>query len=182
MVDPSKVLREYKPNTEISQLSQRDFEQRLGLLLNSYWQAGFGVTFQAGDNEQTLDVTTVPIFNTTVTLQSGPTMIYELSIPWVVTLFVSSVVLLLAGLASAWWEHHTIGPDILGFASSIVRQSKYVSVPKGPSGESGAARAQRLKDHKVMMQDVRPSGPVGKIVLGSALETSVPLDPGKMYR
>lgn len=155
------------------------FEQRLTQLFNTYWQLGFAAGCQTGfcsSNDRNLSVETMASFI------APPQEIYELSIPWLVTLLVSSIVLFLAGLASAWFEKHTIGPDILGFASSIVRQSKYISVPKGTSGESGAERARRMKDHKVMMQDVRPSGEVGKIALGTALETSVPLKPGKLYR
>lgn len=94
----------------------------------------------------------------------------EIDFSWLVTLLACCIILLAAGVFAAWFEYHTIGPDILGFASSIVRQSKYISVPKRTSGERGAERAGILKDHQVMMQDVRPNGPVGKIALGTALE------------
>jgi hypothetical protein len=166
-------------------VSVYDFEQRMAIMFNTFWHMGFGPEYQTGVTDAVLtnpNQIRTPWANTTATITNPPTDIYELSIGWLVTLFISSLVLFLAGFATAWWEHHTIGPDILGFASSIVRQSKYISVPKGTSGESGAERANRLKDHKVMMQDVRPSGPVGKIALGTATETSVPLKPGKLYR
>jgi hypothetical protein len=175
--DASSVLSGDFRNPDLTKLSQPIFEQRLAVLLNTYWHLGFSANMQVGMEDFSRESPTA-----TADWTSDPAWYFEINLPWLIVVIICSVILIAAGVTIAWFEHHTIGPDILGFASSIVRQSKYISVPKGTSGESGAERARRMKDHKVMMQDVRPSGEVGKIALGTALETSVPLKPGKLYR
>lgn len=165
--------------TNLTTLTQFEFEQKLGILLNTFWHLGFGAMYQVGygvNDNYTARVTT------TGTYVGAAHRIYKLNVPWLVTLFISSFTLLGAGIASAWWEHHTIGPDILGFASSLVRQSRYITGPKGSTAESGSARTNRMKDHEVMMQDVKPDAAIGKIALGTKLETSVSLKPNKLYR
>lgn len=177
--DPNSVLLG-PTSVDLATVNQTAFERRLSLLLNTYWHLGFGPMYQTGlvsDRE-----VNIPMTNVTATLITPMPDAYALNIPWLVTFFVCTTILVLAALANARWEHHTVGPDILGFASSIVRQSKYVAVEKGPSTESGAERAKRLREHKVMMQDVKPNAAVGKIALGTCMETTVPLKPTKLYR
>jgi hypothetical protein len=60
-------------------------------------------------------------------------------------LFACSAVLLLAGVASGIWEAQSLSPDILGFASSVARHSRYVKdVPGVDTTMSGAERARAL--------------------------------------
>jgi hypothetical protein len=179
--DPQNVLKpEYQFHPDLTSITRLDFEQRLSILFNTFWQLGFS----AEDQTSVYEVPASPslLARSTAAYIGPPYDIYELNIPWLVTLFVSSAVLLGSGIASAWWEHHTIGPDVLGFASSIVRQSKYIKGPKGSTAESGSQRANRMKDHEVMMQDVKPDAAIGKIALGTKSDTSVPLKPTKLYR
>jgi hypothetical protein len=79
-------------------------------------------------------------------------------------------------------EMRTISPDILGFASSVARHSKYVKLPPTDGTMSGAEKARLLGDARVMIQDVRPNSDVGKIVLGAASEGAERLKPGRLYR
>jgi hypothetical protein len=74
-----------------------------------------------------------------------------------------------------------IAPDILGFASSIARHNKYVKVPHVDGTMSDGERVKRLRDVRVMMQDVRPDDEVWKIVLGTVNESAQRLRPGKLY-
>ena len=83
-------------------------------------------------------------------------------------LFICSDVLLLAGIMSMLLDARTIVPDMLSFASSLARKSRYVDLPKVNSPMSGAERARLLGDHRVMMRDVKPHTSVGRVALGSA--------------
>ena len=75
----------------------------------------------------------------------------------------------MAGVACAIWDAQTIGPDVFGFANSMMRNGKYIKLPEGAedAAVSGPERARLLADMEVMLQDVRPGSEVGKIVLGT---------------
>jgi len=108
--------------------------------------------------------------------------IYAVSWGWIAALFTCSGILLLAGVASMIMDLRTIVPDMLGFASSLARKSRYVDLPKVNSSMSGAERARLLGDHRVMIQDVKPEAPVGRVALGSAHAMAKRLEKGRLYR
>ncbi|KAG8355284.1 hypothetical protein FVEN_g13160 [Fusarium venenatum] len=59
---------------------------------------------------------------------------------------VSCVILLASGIASIVFAYLAIGPEILGYASSIVRDSKYVNLP------AEAGKKEAFKVVKIMGQ------------------------------
>ncbi|MCJ1436025.1 hypothetical protein MMC27_005403 [Xylographa pallens] len=181
IVNPTAADKENFDNFDISKVPLSLFNQRLGLLVSTFWQTGFAPMFQtlgldpANEWGVTVNYTTDAVYTNTST-------VYATSWPWLVLLLVSSVVLLVAGMAGAIWDSQTIGPDILGFASSIVRHSKYVKVPDGGSAMGGPERARLLGDVEVMLQDVRAGKEVGKIALGSITESTQRLKRGRLYK
>jgi hypothetical protein len=95
----------------------------------------------------------------------------------------SSIVLLLVGIASIVVESTLVAPDTLGYVSTAVRNSRYLHLPKTTAGTmSGTRRARELGRYKVMMQDVKPDDPVGKIALGLKTDKAKKLEAGKLYR
>ncbi|KAH8668960.1 hypothetical protein BX600DRAFT_461031 [Xylariales sp. PMI_506] len=78
----------------------------------------------------------------------------------------------------------TIAPDVLGYVSTVARNSRYLHLPKSKlnSAMSGGERAKVLGSTKVMMQDVKAGADVGKIALGLKHENAQKLKPGRMYR
>jgi len=181
LIDPENISGEYEDYPNIyGNVSLADFETRLALLINTYWGIGYAPMFQTGglplfDDESDIHAVITPA------LYIETTPRFAASWGWVVVLFFCSAVLLVAGVATAIWEHQTIAPDILGFASSIVRHSKYVNFPKGDSTTTGPERARLLADVHVMMQDVRPNADVGRIVLGTVSEKAQRLQQGRLY-
>jgi hypothetical protein len=158
------------------------FQQRLALVLNTYWQAGMAPV------EQTTQVNisspyTTPKNATDATYTQGYDA-YQVSWGWIAVLFISSVILLAAGIASIIFDMRTIGPDVLGFASSLTRNNKYMDLPKDKDHGtmSGAERTRALGDVKVMMQDVKPGAPVGKIALGTVSEGTRRLARDRVYK
>jgi hypothetical protein len=188
MTDPGKFF------INLTAVSLPDFTQRLSLLVNTFYSGGFAPQFQTGNLE---DNTTVEIYNgpnfvrnqsilasTTANFnyQSEELLVYTVSWVWVIVQEICSVTLLVFGVASVIWEANTLAPDILGFASSVPRKSKYVKFPKLGSTLNGAERARELADRKVMMQDIRPDDDEGMIVLGNATEEAHRLTLGRLYR
>jgi hypothetical protein len=48
---------------------------------------------------------------------------------WMALFFASCTILLASGIVSAVFAHLAVGPEILGYASSAVRDSKYMVLP-----------------------------------------------------
>ncbi|MCJ1378279.1 hypothetical protein MMC17_001376 [Xylographa soralifera] len=168
----------YNPDI-FATVSVQDFTTRIAILFNSYFQSGIAPFVQTGtkdmDSEGVNDILTFA--NVTNTNQ-----VYQISWGWLTLLLVSSVILLVAGVAGTIWDCQTIGPDILGFASSMVRNNKYVKVPDVGAALSGPQRARMLGDVKVMLQDVRAEADVGKIALGTISAQTQSLQRGRSYR
>jgi hypothetical protein len=165
-------------------VTQSNFTTRFARLVNTYWLTGYAPVGITGGVSHTALGFDYIIRNTTAQW-TDTTTVYALNFGWLVGLFICSVLLLLTGIASAIFESLTVGPDVLGFASSIVRQSKYVRIPDSERGGStigGAQRARMLGKVEVMMQDVRGNQEVGKIALGTGDENSQRLKHGRLYR
>ncbi|MCJ1377999.1 hypothetical protein MMC17_001095 [Xylographa soralifera] len=183
IMDPNTTTFDYFENQngfDLSKLPLNVFNERLSIVLNTYWMTGLAPMFQSN---------TLPRFsydvivdNTTDAVFLDTSVQYATSWGWLTLLLVSSVILLLAGVAGTIWDAQTIGPDILGFANSIVRKSKYIKLPETPSTAGGAERARKMGDIKVMMQDVKPGSEVGKIALGTVSEKTERLKPGRLYK
>jgi hypothetical protein len=196
IMDPTKTLHNMQP-VNLTTVNEKDLKIRVTKLFNTYWQAGFAPMYQAGFNPEApkiangLDqfwrganhhnVSVRETINATF-IDGAP--VYGLDYGWLAGLFLCSVILLVVGIAGIIWEYTTVAPDILGFANSLVRQSKKVKPPS--MALSGHERARALKDMRVQMQDIRPNAPVGKIALAKAHEDKdkrleKKLKPGRFY-
>jgi len=178
--DPGDVMDSHTSSSpNLSAVTPQDFRQRFSLLLNTFWQAGFDPANQTVGVGTESNVGTV--VSTPATYQYTQ-QVYRTSWAWLAVLFASSVILLVAGVAGVIWDSRIIGPDILGFASSLTRNNKYMDLPKGDSTMGGAERARMLRDVEVMIQDVKAGSEVGKIALGTVSESTQKLKPGRLYR
>jgi hypothetical protein len=177
---------------DLSILDPLTFSKTLGYLMNTFYSTGFTHDFQVGSISKDTKVQlpsgtwnlTAPTVDTVHNYQD-PTAPYIYEIDWIfLGIFeFCAVALLLIGLIGVLLETRTIAPDILGFASSLARNSKYIKVPKGKLDGTmgGGERVRALRDVKVMMQDIRGDEPVGKIVLGTVNAGTVRLKPDKPY-
>jgi hypothetical protein len=193
LFDPSKVLHNMVPvDLTNSTIDAATIERRLGRLFNAYWQAGFAPMYQTGFYPEADKVAlgydnftigknhhSAATLNITATF-TDTTPKYIVYAPWLGCLLACSIILLVVGVGGVIWEYRTVGPNILGFANSIVRQSKKVKLPVG-TALSGPERTRIMGDLKVMMQDVRPKADVGKIALGTVSDNSQRLQPGRFY-
>jgi len=114
---------------------------------------------------------------------SPEALVYKLDWRWVAVLLTSVISLLLVGLASVFLESVLVAPDVLGYASTLARNSRYLHLPKTAAKPmSGPERARAIGSVKVMIQDVKPDKNVGKIALGLKHDRAEPLKPGRLYR
>jgi hypothetical protein len=183
IADPAYVIDVAQSNfVDITRVPLPEFQQRLALVLNTFWQAGMAPM------EQTTGLNITPIYvDTKYALNATYTQgydAYQVSWGWIAVLFISSTILLAAGIASIIFDVMTIGPDVLGFASSLTRNNKYMDLPKDKDNGtmSGAERTKVLGDVKVMIQDVKPGAPVGKIALGTISEGTRRLARDRLYK
>lgn len=108
-------------------------------------------------------------------------------IPWVITLCVISIVLILASLVSPLVRIFFIrGPEVLMNVSSLAtRNNPYISLPEGGSHLGASARARLLKKVEVRFGDVERPSNVGKLAIGSlrgADERCIEsIEKGRMY-
>jgi hypothetical protein len=185
--DPGFVRSSPDQAIDLTNIKIPDFEQRLALLLNTFWQAGFGYYSQVtgkvnSTNNGTQFVPGAKFANLTYTQDFES---YVPSSQWVGVFLACSIILLLAGLASIYFDARTITPNILGYASSLTRNNKYMDIPKQYkySTMGGAEQARAMKNVKVMLQDVKPGEPVGKIALGTVSPGTRRLTPSdRVYK
>jgi hypothetical protein len=199
LFDPAQV--NARTTTQFSLMTVPDhvFVQRLSILFNTFWTIGFAPEFFTQPltwkdiyrNDESISTKPDGELYTTegdrVNLATQATRtdsynVWRTDWAWLPVLLASSVILLIAGVASVIWDRQIIAPDILGFASSVAPKSKYVDLPAMDSTMSGAERARHLRDVVVMMQDVKPKAPIGRVALGSWHIGAERLKPERMYR
>jgi hypothetical protein len=164
-------------------ITQEVFTRRLALLVNSFWTIGFAPMYITGNLTQFNPLQVATLHEpATGSIFYDASNVYAYSPPWTGVLFVCSIILVLFGITNVIWESRTIGPNVLGFASSIVRNSRYIDAPKISSAMSGPEKARMLGNLKVMMQDVRAGDDVGKIALGTVNEGAQRLKAGRLYK
>ncbi|KAH8652168.1 hypothetical protein BX600DRAFT_89308 [Xylariales sp. PMI_506] len=115
-------------------------------------------------------------------LISAIDQVYFLSVPWISCFMICTGILLAAGVISIIVESMTVAPDTLGYVSTVARNSRYLHVKQTSGAMSGAERARKLAETKVMMQDVKSRADVGKIALGLKHENAVKLQADRLYR
>ena len=153
--------------------------ERLGLIVNTVWSLGLDERAFIGPDQQIWNqqIST----NITTGYATGPLFQqYIVFWPWLVLLVICSTILLAAAIAAAFWEHRVVGPDFLGFANTAVKKS--VKMPKSLSTMDARDRLHALQQCEVILHDLKPDHPVGKIALGVKEDGTTRLVPGRQYR
>lgn len=116
----------------LDQVTASDIGFRLGQLINTYLMASQAFESIAAG------ISPGHIGNLT-TLASIHTYeeVYATNKPWITVFFVTALVMFLGSIAGAVFCHVSKTPEILGYASSAIRDSKYVSLAPGFGGLGG---------------------------------------------
>lgn len=181
--DPLTALKEpkYMTYTQLGDLDIKVFEKRFGLLYNTLWKIGWTHHSVTGAN-----MTTAVSFDTRLNTTSNTIFlkepVYAINVPWMVLYFFSVGVMFFAALFSLATHSRCRAPSILGYVSSLVRDSTYFhgDGAQGNSVEGGAAKAKRLGDMRVMIADVKGDEVVGKVAFAPA-ESGKRVKPMRWY-
>jgi hypothetical protein len=129
------------------------FAQRLGQLLNTYYALSQTNTLMAEGSP-----TTIPNNISTIGTITTSEEIYSVSWAWFAFLFIATMIMLLAAIASLIFDRLSLNPEILGYTSSIVRDSKYVSLPTQGGPLDGMELTKKNWNFLLKMGAIQKSG------------------------
>lgn len=139
------------------------FGIRLSQMMNSFMMANYrGFTPSASDG---------PVEGTEdnwITIDSettGVRYVYSISAPWVAASIASCLVLFIGGVLSVVFNHLNNGPELLGFVSTTLRDSRYIDTPTSMDGLDGAQVAVMMKKDR-FRYGVYQSGVDGRMGIG----------------
>ncbi|KAK9784354.1 hypothetical protein SCARD494_12966 [Seiridium cardinale] len=95
-----------------------------------------------GDSALQTNVT-MPV-TTTVLIET-----YAVNPPWIAVGVVSCAALLMGGVLSVTFRHMAAGPEVLGYASTIIQDSKYIDLPSIIGGINGLDIKKMTKKQRV---------------------------------
>lgn len=205
LVDANTDFTNFISFVNVSSVDNRVLSSRLQILYNTFWQTTYSTQYLTGNLSLGNDYyDNAPVERYTTTSEDDPTLksvtisfntsqvnisrydgeVYEFHWTYGVLLFVTSAVLLAAGLASLILKNLILAPDILGYASTNTRDNAFVVLDSGlhqPSYTDGLDRARRLQDLWVIIADVKPESNVGQIAFTVVGEDSKRLKRGRRY-
>lgn len=148
--------------------------QRLGQLLNTYYSLSQTNTLTS----ETPSSDFSDIISTTGTLTTSEE-VYSVSWPWFAFLFISTMLMLLAAVTSMICDRMTINPEILGYTSSMIRDSKYVQLPSEDGPLDGLELTKLNRDFPLKMGAVSESGRLRLSVF--KMEDSIQMRTSRSY-
>ncbi|PGH27610.1 hypothetical protein AJ80_00623 [Polytolypa hystricis UAMH7299] len=143
------------------------FSQRLTQILNTYYLTSLlpegivGNLSAVISSPQFMQYNPVVTHSVPATVTSTTTRVYAVNPAWLIAFLGPSLALFAAAATSAFFAHHTSIPDVLGYASSLSRDSPFVVLPDGGTALGGLSRAKLLKSRRVRFGDVRAAEDVG---------------------
>ncbi|KAF4960755.1 hypothetical protein FSARC_10384 [Fusarium sarcochroum] len=151
------------------------FSERFTQLLNSFWLAQIAPFSPMGRvNISTSDALKKELETLEWRNLNGTRTPNELVLrarkPWLATLIISSLVMAACALSAAMLNLLRRGPDILDYATSMIRDNPYVNVEVDQecnSMEDGVDRTRRLMSMKVRLGDVCPEDREGYIAVST---------------
>jgi hypothetical protein len=175
LADPATALADYSWSSpvELGYVSTDLFSKRLTLLINTFFQSTINprlITNNTSPSQRPISLLTTTV-QTTSTLPSR----YILSMPWLTLYLISVALALLCGLLAIALRLRSQTPEILGYVSSLMRDSPYLDGPPGiGSTMGGIERSRWLWERRVRLCDVRGEKDVGRIAMA---EVGAPLVP-----
>jgi hypothetical protein len=158
---------------KLSELGSHDIklvEKRLALLYNTLWKAGWDGRTTVTGNSANLGPQ-YDMLSTTSEITFPLPPVYAINTPWMTLYFISVVIMFFAAIFSLLLHQRCQGPPILGFVSSLARDSRFFDELRGNSAENGTETTKRLGKTNVMVADVKSGDEVGRIAF-------VPVDKG----
>jgi hypothetical protein len=180
--DPDSAFSNPNGNAELFKMSPDLMSERLEQLLNTYYIASMSTTgILGGDITNSVNSTVPPetlsTFATTTTIVS----IYVCHWGWLATFALAILTMLITAVTGVIFKHRVVGPDILGYVSTLTLDNPHIIFPSGGTTLGGMDRARLLKDVGVTMGDICGLDEVGRIALTSPGESVVGLSSERYY-
>lgn len=140
-------------------------ENRLSLLYNTLWKVGWSFESMTGGS-----IPTEYMLNVTSNTVRPLPQTYALDVPWLVLYFSSVGAMFLAAVASLVLHAMCNAPPILGYVSSLIRDSVFFSEMgvQGNSTEDGSTKTSRLRKMEIKIADVWSEESVGRVAFAPA--------------
>lgn len=167
LADPS-VANISAPNEgalNFENIDANGFSERMTQVLNSYINLGQMYTDVTG-NGNIRQSTTVPSEVT------HAVVVFRIDKLWAAFCVISIFVLLAGGLASTVLAHMASGPAVLGFASTVVRDSRYIKLPDDLAGAEGLEITEKFRDIRLRFGVLHELGD-GATAVGTGFEGNV---------
>lgn len=118
-------------SASLENVTTGDTSYRLGQLINTYLMISQAYSsISAGSLGK--DSYESHILNVTTTMRiTKSETIYTINAVWLAAFFVTAIAMLIGSILGAIFCHSSITPEILGFASAAIRDSKYVDLAPG---------------------------------------------------
>lgn len=131
----------------IDDVPKEVFGVRLSQLINTYLFLSQATGIVAGVDPQELDF---EFPNISVAADVGNVVeVYSISQPWIAGCIISCIVLLSGGVLSVIFIHTAKGPEVLGYVSTAVRDSKYIQMPQGSGRMNGLDLTRAIQTQRI---------------------------------
>jgi hypothetical protein len=176
--------------TALSTIDIATFERRFSLLWNTLWKIGWARKSVEGggwgDSINDANMSTVASVEHAASNVTFPLpAVYAIDRAWMGVYFVSVAVMFLAACFSLVVRSLCHAPQVLGYASSLVRDSRYFEDVTGMyrnSAEDGFEKSRRLGRMRVMLADVSGGTETGKIAFAPVSRGMVTrVEKGRWY-
>ncbi|PVH89609.1 hypothetical protein DL98DRAFT_647344 [Cadophora sp. DSE1049] len=162
-------------NTSLTELSTN-----LAQVINTYWLASLSPW--ASTNNLPDDPSDLTAGNSTILANffpfsaNGTNMttsyleeVYSCNRGWLGALIVSSLLLFVAGVVGTTLKYMSIGPDVLGYVSTLVAHDPYTfeASQRGNTAMDGLERARYMHGIQIRLEDVREREQVGHIAVAT---------------
>ncbi|KAI1114064.1 hypothetical protein F5Y14DRAFT_195618 [Nemania sp. NC0429] len=149
------------------------FSQRLTQLMNTYWLdsvAPLAITGNFTLHPPDNVYGTLNSYNTDSTIGTAETRVnvIQCNYGWLAILVISSIIIFSCGVASAVLSIKRLGPDVLDWFSTLLRDNPHVYDSQASSMEDTSAKAVRLQNLVVRLGDIQPHEDVGYIAIAPA--------------
>ncbi|KAJ4256118.1 hypothetical protein NW762_009194 [Fusarium torreyae] len=155
----------------LKSLDEQQFGRRFSQLLNTYLLLGQLYTYAP---QGSIDPKATFEPNVTVPVDvSNLVETYAVDWVWINIFFISSTMLFASGMVSVVFAHLAVGPEILGYASSIIRDSKYIDLPPETGRKEAIDVSKTLGEKRIKYGFTELISEEGQPLVGVGLEDHI---------
>lgn len=143
-------------------VTMAEFGLRLQQIVNAYWYGSYDpetVMHSADANPNQV------VYRSANGSQTVMHTVYTCSVAWLVVSIFATSVMVLAAIASGIFGHLSQGPEVLGYCSSMLRNTPYVAETTQGSTIGGMHRTREFQHVRIKLADVESENDVGYIAV-----------------